>query len=150
MDLMSPSPLKKPEEKKKGEKSTGYLSEFNMSQLSMFRLDIMQKEADRYSIMCGNLEFRNLIPYVNTLKAIYRYVRTLMNKNQQSEYDNKFEEFRKILYSGKKTHIWNTYVEIEQLHTKIIQLMFERGLMWSVSKDKKYAEHYMKPEYRDM
>jgi len=132
---------------KKGVKSVDLHSVFNMSQLSMETVHDLGNQADNYSMLCSNLQFRYLIYYYTSLKAIYRYIRPLINKNSQAVYDDRFEDLEGIIYKQVK-FTWGTYKILDVLHRDLIQERQYKNLLWSATRDERYAENYFKEEYR--
>ena len=121
-------------------------SEFNMSVLNLHKLDQLQRLADRYSIECSNMKLRNLLPYFNTLRAIYRYIRPLLNDTYKERYDERFRKIADKLYKELK-FTWSTFLVLEKLHIDIYETMQLYNLSFAASKDIRYAEKHLKPEF---
>jgi len=86
------------------------------------------------------------LPYFNTLRAIYRYIRPLLNDTFKERYDKRFRDIADKLYKELK-FTWSTFLEIERLHIDIYETMQLYNLSFAASKDVKYAEKYIKPEF---
>ena len=124
-----------------------YTSEFNMTLFDMQRMDKILTRVDTYSILCGaELKFRYLLPYLNTLKAFYRYIRPLLKKEYYTDYDKRFNQLEKRMLRGELDY--NVYKEVEKLHEDLLESRQRLNLGLFVTKKKEIAEKYIKEEYR--
>lgn len=104
-----------------------FKSEWNMTQLDFKRLDEILKRIDEYYFQSSIGKGKDFIKYINSLKALYRYIRPLLKESRRKEYDGEIMAIRRLLTDGNKLDN-STFHRIEKLHDKLMDLRQFSGI----------------------
>lgn len=113
-----------------------------MTQLDFKRIDEIMKHVDEYYFQSSIGRSKFYLYYLNSLKALYRYLRPLMKGNDRTKYDNKFSGIKSKIIQNKDDSM---FMKIEELHDEIMNVRQFSGIgLFAYKYTKDPTEAYMK------
>jgi hypothetical protein len=124
------------------------MSEYNMTQYDIARIDKILQKIDDYTLMIGEGDSWFIIAYLNGLRAFYRYLRPLLNSTERQPMELAFSLLYHLVYSEGEYNL-ETFMKIEWLHNQLLSLRQSHSLGLFAGKKQNHPGDYMlKPEFR--
>ncbi len=125
------------------------MSEYNMTQYDIARIDKILQAIDDYTLRIGEGDMWCIRAYLNGLRAFYRYLRPLLNKTERTPFETAFRMLYEMVYSQEEYNL-DIFMKIEWLHNELLSSRQWHSLgLFAGPHQKHPGDQYLKPEYQE-